>query len=66
MTAADARRAAAVCLAAALAVLAWHLHPVIAAGPALLGLPALLLLWAGRGGRNPYDVTRQYPRPPDE
>lgn len=44
----------------AAAVTAGRLHPVLAAGPLLLALPAVLLLWDSRGGRDPYDVSARY------
>ncbi len=63
MTAAQRHRLAAVALAVALAgLLGPWVHPVAALAPlVVLGLPAGLLLWAGRGGRDAYDVRYRYP-----
>lgn len=58
-------RAAVLAAGVVLAVLAAQVHLLLAVGPLLvLGAPAGLLLWAGRGGRDPYDVSARYGAPP--
>jgi hypothetical protein len=65
VTCAQAARAAVVGFAAGLAYLAGQLHPIFALAPlVVLGVPAAALLWAGRGGRDPYDVGARYGVPP--
>ena len=67
MTRAQAARAAVLALAVGLAVLCWQVHALLALAPLIIpGTPAALLLWGGRGGRDPYDVLHLYPPPPDE
>ncbi len=62
MTGPQRHRLAALALACALGgLLGTWVHPVAALAPlVLLGLPAGLLLWAGRGGRDAYDVRHRY------
>lgn len=56
-------------LGGAVALFAWgrslgvpaYACTVLACGPLMCpGLPAALVLWAGRGGRDPYDVRHLY------
>jgi hypothetical protein len=49
-------------LAAGLAYLLGHLHPVLAAVPLVMpGAPAALMLWARLRHGDPYDVRYRYP-----
>lgn len=71
MSPAQRQRLGVLCLALGLALAAWAaldaLDPrpwvalIGAAGPLIIpGGPAALLLWHGRGGRDPLDVSHRY------